>query len=352
MDACSIAVVGATGAVGRVFLNVLEERNFPVSDIRLCASERSVGKTLKCMGEDIAVEMATPDLFGEVDFAFISASGDVSRALAPVAAKQGALVIDDSSAFRMNADVPLVVPEVNGADVAQHNGIISIPNCSTTPLVMVLKPLMEVNPVKRVIADTYQSVSGTGAAAVEELRAQSKRLTADDAPTHAALTPEAYPHPIAFNALPHIEPFLDNGYTNEEMKMVNETRKILHAPDIAVSATCVRVPVMLSHSEAVHIEFERPISPADVRRILSNFPGVKVVDDPQANVYPMPIDAAGRDEVFVGRIRQDVSHPNGIAMWVVTDNLRKGAATNALQIAEEVLKRGLLPRRQAAAASR
>lgn len=352
MDACSIAVVGATGAVGRVFLEALEDRNFPVSDIRLCASERSVGKTLKCMGEDIAVELATPDLFGEVDFAFISASGDVSRSLAPVAAKQGALVIDDSSAFRMNADVPLVVPEVNGADVAQHNGVISIPNCSTTPLVMVLKPLMEVNPVKRVIADTYQSVSGTGAAAVEELRAQSKRLTADDALTHTDLTPEAYPHPIAFNALPHIEPFLDNGYTNEEMKMVNETRKILHAPDIAVSATCVRVPVMLSHSEALHIEFERPISPADVRRILSDFPGVKVVDEPQANVYPMPIDAAGRDEVFVGRIRQDVSHPNGIAMWVVTDNLRKGAATNALQIAEEVLKRGLLPRRQAVAASR
>ena len=351
MDACSIAVVGATGAVGRVFLEALEDRNFPVSDIRLCASERSVGKTLKCMGEDIVVEMATPDLFGEVDFAFISASGDVSRALAPVAAKRGALVIDDSSAFRMNADVPLVVPEVNGADVTQHNGIISIPNCSTTPLVMVLKPLMEVNPVRRVIADTYQSVSGTGAAAVEELRAQSKRLTADDALTHAALKPKAYPHPIAFNALPHIEPFLDNGYTNEEMKMVNETRKILHAPDIAVSATCVRVPVMLSHSEAVHIEFERPISPADVRRILSDFPGVKVVDDPQANVYPMPIDAAGRDDVFVGRIRQDVSHPNGIAMWVVTDNLRKGAATNALQIAEEVLERGLLPR-QAVAASR
>ena len=352
MDACSIAVVGATGAVGRVFLEALEERSFPVNDIRLCASERSVGKTLKCMGEDIEVELATSDLFGEVDFVFISASGDVSRALAPVAAKQGALVIDDSSAFRMNADVPLVVPEVNGADVAQHNGIISIPNCSTTPLVMVLKPLMEVNPVKRVIADTYQSVSGTGAAAVEELRAQSKRLTADDAPTHADLAPESYPHPIAFNALPHIEPFLDNGYTNEEMKMVNETRKILHAPDIAVSATCVRVPVMLSHSEALHIEFERPIGPADVRRILSDFPGVKVVDDPQANVYPMPIDAAGRDDVFVGRIRQDVSHPNGIAMWVVTDNLRKGAATNALQIAEEVLERGLLPRRQAVAASR
>ena len=344
MDACSIAVVGATGAVGRVFLDVLEERNFRVSDIRLCASERSVGKKLKCMGEEIAVEMATPQLFSEVDFVFISASGDVSRTLAPIAARQGAVVIDDSSAFRMNADVPLVVPEVNGADIEDHSGIVSIPNCSTTPLVMVLKPLMEVNPVRRVIADTYQSVSGTGAAAVEELRTQSKRLTNNADLTHSDLTHDAYPHPIAFNALPHIEPFLDNGYTNEEMKMLNETRKILHDPDIAVSATCVRVPVMLSHSEALHIEFDNPISPSEVRDILSEFPGVNVVDDPQQNVYPMPIDAAGRDEVFVGRIRQDVSHPNGIAMWVVTDNLRKGAATNALQIAEEALARNLLTR--------
>ena len=349
MDACSIAVVGATGAVGRVFLDVLEQRDFPISKMRLCASERSVGKRLKFRGDEIAVELATPEMFGEVDFAFISASGDVSRALAPVAAAQGALVIDDSSAFRMDDDVPLVVPEVNGADVERHKGIISIPNCSTTPLVMVLKPLMEVNPVVRVIADTYQSVSGTGAAAVEELRAQSKRLTADDALTHGDLAPEAYPHPIAFNALPHIEPFLDNGYTNEEMKMVNETRKILHAPNIAVSATCVRVPVMVSHSEAVHIEFAEPMSAGDVREILAGFPGVEVVDDPRANVYPMPIDAAGRDEVFVGRIRQDASHPNGVAMWVVTDNLRKGAATNALQIAEEVVKRNALPRRMAAA---
>ena len=343
MNPCSIAVVGATGAVGRVFLDVLEERGFPVSDIRLCASERSVGKRLKCLGDEIPVELATPKLFGEVDFAFISASGAVSRELAPIAAREGAIVIDDSSAFRMNPDVPLVVPEVNGADVADHKGIVSIPNCSTTPLVMVLKPLMQASPVKRVIADTYQSVSGTGAAAVEELRAQSKRLMNDDSAAHADLAPEAYPHPIAFNALPHIEPFLDNGYTNEEMKMVNETRKILHAPDIAVSATCVRVPVMLSHSEAIHIEFAEPVAPDDARGILSAFPGVEVLDDPPANVYPMPIDAAGRDEVFVGRIRQDTSHPNGIAMWIVTDNLRKGAATNALQIAEEIIDRGLLP---------
>ncbi len=349
MEGCSIAVVGATGAVGRVFMDVLEERDFPVSDIRLCASERSVGKRLKCLGREIAVELATPELFSEVDFAFISASGAVSRQLAPIAVAQGAVVIDDSSAFRMDADVPLVVPEVNGDDVAWHKGIVSIPNCSTTPLVMVLKPLMEHNAVKRVIADTYQSVSGTGAAAVEELRTQSKRLMTDADATHADLSPDAYPHPIAFNALPHIEPFLDNGYTNEEMKMVNETRKILHAPNIAVSATCVRVPVMLSHSEAVHIEFAEPMTPAQVRDILSGFPGISVVDDPQQNMYPMPIDAAGRDEVFVGRIRQDVSHPNGIAMWLVTDNLRKGAATNALQIAEAIVERNLLPRQTAAA---
>jgi len=337
VDACSIAVVGATGAVGRVFLEILEERGFPTKDIRLCASKRSVGKKLKVKGQEIAVEEATPELFSQVDIVFISASSEISRALAPVAVQQGALVIDDSSVFRMDSDVALVVPEVNASDLESHKGIVSIPNCSTTPLVMVLKPLMMVNPVVRVIADTYQSVSGTGAAAVEELRTQSGQVLAGE-----SVTPSAYPHQIAFNTLPHIEPFLENGYTNEEMKMVNETRKILHDDSLAVSATCVRVPVVLCHSEALHIEFANPISPAEVREILSSFPGVTVLDDPGANVYPMPVDAAGKDEVFVGRIRQDVSHPNGIAMWVVSDNLRKGAATNAIQIAEEVLSRNLL----------
>ena len=339
MDACSIAVIGATGAVGRIFLDILEERNFPTKDIRLCASERSVGKKLKVKGKEIEVELATPQLFSEVDIVFISASTAVSREMAPIAARQGALVIDDSSAFRMEPDVPLVVPEVNGDDIAGHKGIISIPNCSTTPLVMVLKPLMDVNPVRRVIVDTYQSVSGTGAAAVEELRVQSRQVLDGQ-----AVEPKEYPHQIAFNALPHIEPFQENGYTNEEMKMLNETRKILHAPDIAVSATCVRVPVTVSHSESVHVEFENPISPEEVREILAGFPGIVVLDDPQSNVYPMPVDAAGRDEVFVGRIRSDISHPNGIAMWIVSDNLRKGAATNALQIAEEAMKRGLITR--------
>ena len=337
MDACRVAVIGATGAVGKVFLDILVERSFPTSSIRLCASKRSVGKTIKVKGQELSVEEATPQLLSEVDIAFISASGAVSRELAPIAVQQGALVIDDSSVFRMDADVPLVVPEVNADDIRNHRGIISIPNCSTTPLVMALKPLNDINPIKRVIADTYQSVSGTGAAAVEELWTQSRQvLEGDD------VEPSEYPHQIAFNALPHLEPFLDNGYTNEEMKVRNETRKILHSPDIAISATCVRVPVAVSHSEAVHVEFSRPISPDEVREVLSGFPGIKVVDDPASNVYPMPIDAAGRDEVFVGRIRQDISHPNGIAMWIVSDNLRKGAALNALQIAEEVVSRGLL----------
>ena len=337
MDSCRVAVIGATGAVGRVFLQYLENREFPASSIRLCASERSWGKRLPVRGEDVIVEEATPELLGEVDVAFISASGAVSRALAPVAMDQGALVIDDSSAFRMEPDVPLVVPEVNAGDLEDHRGIIAIPNCSTTPLVMALKPLHDINPVKRVIADTYQSVSGSGAAAMEELGVQSRQVL-----DGLRVVPSAYPHQIAFNALPHIEPFTDNGYTREEMKMLHETRKILHAPEIAVSATCIRVPVMVSHSEAVHIELTHPMSPVEVRQILSGAPGIAVLDDPESSVYPMPVEAAGKDEVFVGRIRQDISHPNGIAMWIVSDNLRKGAALNAIQIAEEVLSRELL----------
>ena len=337
MNECKVAVIGATGAVGQVFLRMLEERNFPTSSVRLCASRRSIGKKLSVNGEELTVEVVTPRLLGEVDFVFISATGDVSREIAPMAVEQGALVIDDSSAFRMEPDVPLVVPEVNGDDIAKHKGIISIPNCSTTPLVMVLKPLLEVNPVRRVIADTYQSVTGTGAAAKEELMTQSRQVLEGE-----ETQPAVYPHQIAFNALPQVESFTENGYTTEEMKMRNETRKILHAPDMAVSATCVRVPVQISHSEAVHIEFARPISPGEVREILSGFPGIRVLDEPHAGVYPMPIDAAGRDQVFVGRIRQDISHPNGIVMWIVSDNLRKGAALNALQIAEEVMTRELM----------
>ena len=338
MGGCRIAVVGATGAVGRVFLRLLEERKFPAASVRLCASERSVGKKLGVNGRDLTVEEATPRLLGEVDVAFISANGDVSRALAPVAAQRGALAIDDSSAFRMDPAVPLVVPEVNPEDLEQHRGIISIPNCSTTPLVMVLKPLNDANPVQRVVVDTYQSVSGTGAAAMDELRIQSGQVLAGETPE-----PHVYPHQIAFNVLPHVEPFLDSGYTREEQKVVDETRKILHAPDLALSATCVRVPVMVGHSEAVHVEFARPIRAAEVKEVLSAAPGVRVLDEPASSVYPMPIDAEGSDEVFVGRIRQDASHPRGVAMWIVSDNLRKGAALNAIQIAEELLSRKLLP---------
>lgn len=337
MEQCKIALVGATGAVGSVFLDILEQRDFPTSEVRLCASSRSVGKRLKVKGQEVEVEALTPELLSEVDIVFISAGGDVSREVAPLAVRQGALVVDKSSAFRMDPDVPLVVPEVNADDLDDHRGIIAVPNCSTTPLVMALKPLNDVNPVRRVIADTYQSVSGSGAAAVEELRTQTASVLEGD-----GAEPSVYPHRISFNALPHIEDFKDSGYTNEEQKMLYETRKILHEPDLPVSATCVRVPVMVGHSEAVHIEFEEPIGAGEVREILSGFPGIKVVDDPLRNVYPMPIDAEGVDEVLVGRIRQDVSHPNGVAMWLASDNLRKGAALNALQIAEEVMAKGLL----------
>ena len=337
MSECKIALIGATGAVGQVFLRILEERNFPASDIRLCASERSFGKKIKVRGEKLIVEEATPQLLSEVDFVFISASGSVSRQVAPLAVDQGAIVIDKSSAFRMDPTVPLVVPEINPGDLHDHHGIIASPNCTTTPMVMALKPLNEANPAKRIVAASYQSVTGTGASAGEELLAQSR----DVLDGKAALM-NVYPHQIAFNVLPHVEEFLENGYTTEEMKMQNETRKILHAPDLKVSTTCVRVPVMVSHAEAINVEFTDPISPGEVREILSTMPGVRVVDDPQANVYPMPVQSEGEDDVFVGRIRKDISLDNGIAMWLTCDNLRKGAALNAIQIAEEMLARNLL----------
>ena len=337
MSECKIALIGATGAVGQVFLRILEERNFPASDIRLCASERSFGKKIKVRGEKLIVEEATPQLLSEVDFVFISASGSVSRQMAPLAVDQGAIVIDKSSAFRMDPTVPLVVPEINPGDLHDHHGIIPSPNCTTTPMVMALKPLNEANPAKRIVAASYQSVTGTGASAGEELLAQSRDvLDGKDASMNV------YPHQIAFNVLPHVEEFLENGYTTEEMKMQNETRKILHAPDLKVSTTCVRVPVMVSHAEAINVEFTDPISPGEVREILSTMPGVRVVDDPQANVYPMPVQSEGEDDVFVGRIRKDISLDNGIAMWLTCDNLRKGAALNAIQIAEEMLARNLL----------
>ena len=337
MHSCNVAVIGATGAVGQVFLRIAEERDFPVDKIRLCASERSIGKKLEFRGEQIGVELCTPDLLDDVDFSFISASGEVSKELAPLSVKHNTIAIDDSSAFRMAEGVPLVVPEVNADDLEEHKGIVSIPNCSTTPLVMVLKPLSEISTIKRVIVDTFQSVTGTGSAALKELEDQSRQIL-NGKPAKA----EEYPHQIAFNVLPHIEPFLENGYTREEMKMVNETRKILHDSKVMVSATCVRVPVAVSHSEAIHIEFDNAVSPDRAREVLGAQPGITIVDDPLSNVYPMPIDAADTDDVLVGRVRKDVSNPNGLALWVVCDNLRKGAALNAIQIAEEMMQRDIV----------
>ena len=333
----TIAVVGATGAVGTEFLRIVEQRHPELTKIKALASSRSAGKRVALGQRELVVEETSEESFAGVDVAFVSVNSEVSRRLAPAAVASGAVVIDDSSAFRMREDVPLVVPEVNGADVEWHQGIISIPNCSTTPLVMVAHPLHRVNPVVRIVADTYQSVSGAGGAPMEELRQQSR-----DVLDGQEAQPQALDHQIAFNVIPRIDSFVDDGYTVEEQKMRQETCKIMHSPEIRVSATCVRVPVYVSHSAAVHIEFERPMSPEEARELLQNMPGVKVMDDPGRGVYPMPWNVAGTDDVFVGRIRQDSSHPNGLVMWIVADNLRKGAALNSIQIAEELVSRKCL----------
>lgn len=347
MQDLTIAVVGATGAVGTEFLRILEERYQELPKIKALASSRSAGKRLSVGGQRLIVEETTEESFQGVDIAFISVSTEISRKLAPIAVAAGAVVIDDSSAFRMDEDVPLVVPEVNGEDVEWHKGIISIPNCSTTPVVMVGHPLRQGNPIVRIIADTYQAVSGAGGAAMVELREQSQQLLNGDKQVHA----EALAHQIAFNIIPQVDRFLDDGYTLEERKMMQETRKILHAPDISISATCVRVPVYVSHSAAVHLEFEHPMAPEEARDLLSTMPGVRVLDDPGHGDYPMPLNVAGTDDVFVGRIRRDASHANGLVMWVVADNLRKGAALNSIQIAEELVARQCLkPRRESGVA--
>jgi len=337
LDDLTIAVVGATGAVGTEFLKIVEEKYPNVHKMKLLASSRSAGKRITVNGREHVVEETTENSLQGVDIAFISVSTEMSRSLAPVAVAAGAVVIDDSSAFRMQSDVPLIVPEVNGADVEWHQGIISIPNCSTTPLVMVAHPLRQVNTIRRIIADTYQSVSGAGGSAMDRLRQQSRELVDMDSTNSASIENQ-----IGFNVVPQIDRFLESGYTWEEQKMVDESRKILHSPEIALSATCVRVPVYISHSAAVHIEFEHPMSPAEARDLLGEMPGVTVMDDPENGVYPMPWDVAGSDDVFVGRIRQDSSHPSGLALWVVSDNLRKGAALNSIQIAEELVSRNCL----------
>ncbi|WP_456384255.1 aspartate-semialdehyde dehydrogenase [Persephonella sp.] len=333
----NIAILGATGAVGQTMLRVLEERNFPVDEIRLLASERSAGKELEFMGIKYRVEPVSPEAFEGIDIALFSAGGSRSKQWAPVAVEKGAVVIDNSSAFRMDDDVPLVVPEVNPEDVKWHKGIIANPNCSTIQMVVALNPIHKAKKIKRVIVATYQAVSGAGATAIRDLEEETKAYFEGK-----YYYPEALPNHIAFNVIPHIDVFLENDYTKEEMKMFNETRKIMHAPDIRVSATCARVPVFYGHSEAVTIETEEPVTPEEARQLLKEAPGIIVEDDPSNNVYPMPIEVAGRDEVFVGRIRKDLAFENGLSMWVVADNLRKGAATNAVQIAELLVEYNLI----------
>ncbi len=334
MKGYEIAIVGATGLVGQEFIKLLEQREFPMNSVRLLASDRSAGKKMFVSHTEIKVEEALPESFEGIDIALFCAGAETSRYLSPLAAQSGAVVIDNSSAFRMIDTVPLVVPEVNPEDIRWHNGIIANPNGSTIQMVVALYPLHKVNPIKRIVVDTYQSVSGTGSAAVAELTTQARQVL-DGKNT----VPHVYPHQIAFNVLPEIDVFLDNGYTKEEWNMVEETRRIMHAPDIAISATCVRVPVFIGHSESVHVELTHHMSPSDVRNILAQAPGVKLLDDPTVSLYPQPWPIGGTDEVNVGRIRRDNSHPNGIVMWIVADNVRKGAALNAVQIAEEMVKR-------------
>jgi aspartate-semialdehyde dehydrogenase len=334
MKEYKVAIVGATGFVGQEFIKVLEQRNFPVESISLFASDRSAGRKMFVTHQEIEVKETVPESFQGIDIALFSAGAETSRHFSPIAARAGAVVIDNSAAFRMVPTVPLVVPEINPEDIKWHKGIIANPNCSTIQMVVALYPLHRVNPIKRIIVSTYQSVSGTGAAAAEELTIQARQVL-DGQNT----VPHVYPHQIAFNILPEIDVFLDNGYTKEEWKMVEETRKIMHAPEVAISATCARVPVFTGHSEAVNVEFSQPMSPDEARHILTQAPGVKVLDDPVISLYPQPWSATGTDEVFVGRIRRDASNPKGLVMWIVADNVRKGAALNAVQIAEEMIKR-------------
>lgn len=327
----NVAVVGATGAVGNQMITCLEERNFPVKSIKLLASSRSVGRKLRFRGDLVEVEELNENSFRGVDIALFSAGGGISKKFAPVAAKDGCVVIDNSSAWRMDPEVPLVVPEVNPHAVAAYTnkGIIANPNCSTIQMVVPLGPIYKKCGIKRIVVSTYQAVSGTGKKAINELFDQTRSMI-----NFIDYKINVYPHRIAFNCLPHIDVFLDNGYTKEEMKMVNETRKILEDDNIGVTATTVRVPVFFGHSESINIETEKHITAVEVKSLLENAPGVKVVDDPEKNVYPLAIDAAGQDLTLVGRIREDESIPNGINMWVVADNIRKGAATNTVQIAE------------------
>jgi len=333
----NVAVVGATGAVGGTMIRMLRERRFPIGELRLLASARSAGRTVDIDGTDHIVGEATAEAFEGIDIALFSAGGDTSKALAPLAAERGATVIDNSSAWRMDPNVPLVVSQVNPDDLERHEGIIANPNCSTMQLVPVLMALRDAVGLERVVVDTYQAVSGTGGKAIKELQAQLEAHVGGQ-PLEASV----YPHQIALNALPQVDVFLDNGYTKEEWKVVTESRKILHLPELRVSCTAVRVPVFVAHSEAVHVETREPITPDRARTLFAAVPGVVVQDDPETLTYPLATEAAGSDEIYVGRVRQDpsIEDGRGLAFWVVSDNLRKGAATNAVQLAEILVERG------------
>lgn len=341
----TVAVLGATGAVGQKMLETLEDRNFPLHELKLLSSSRSAGTKVVFKGQTLVVEEATPESFEGVDIALFSAGGSVSKSLAPEAVKRGALVIDNTSAYRMAEDVPLVVPEVNEADIQNHQGIIANPNCSTIQMVAALEPIRKSIGMNRVIVSTYQAVSGAGNEAAEELRSQSQAfLNGED--LEANLLPvkgDQNHYPIAFNALPQIDLFQENGYTFEEMKMINETKKIMHSPELAVAATCVRLPFFTSHAESVYIEVEKSgVSVDDVKLLLANAPGIVLEDDPATQTYPTPLSAAEKRDVFVGRVRKDLDNDHGFHLWVVSDNLLKGAAWNSVQIAERVVANGWL----------
>lgn len=336
-----VAVVGATGAVGQQMVKKLEERNFPVKKLTLLASSRSKGKEMVFKGEKIIVEEAKPESFSGVDIALFSAGGAISKTLAGEAVKRGSVVIDNTSAFRMDPDVPLVVPEVNEADLKDHKGMIANPNCSTIQLVVALQPIRKAFGLKRVIVSTYQAVSGAGAQAVREMVEQTKAVLAGERPQAEILPVKSAEkhYPIAFNAIPQIDVFQDNGFTFEEMKMINETRKIMHFPELKIAATCVRIPAERGHSESVYFEVESDrATEAEIRSVLAGSPGVLLQDDRAGQIYPMPYFASGKDEVFVGRIRRDLDVANGFHMWVVSDNLLKGAALNSIQIAESLIR--------------
>ena len=336
--------MGATGAVGTQFLWILEERSFPLNELRLLASERSKGKKLEFKGKEIPVQVLSKDSFKDIDIVLASAGASRSKEFLPYAVKAGAICVDNSSAYRMDPEIPLVVPEVNPEAIKQHKGIIANPNCSTIQLVLPLKAIQQKTKIKRIVVTTFQSVSGAGQGNILEMEAQVMKLSKKE--SHYGIGDHTVPeemikefqHQIAYNVIPHIDVFQDNGYTKEEIKMINETRKILEVPELAVTSTCVRVPVYYAHSESVNVETEDKITREEAIKLMSEFQGIKVVDDPENNTYPMPVSVEGKDESFVGRIREDESIANGLNFWVVADNLRKGAALNAIQIAEKLIE--------------